>query len=80
MRVLATVANNDGEIIERVPNPPPLQATLKEVRHLSRRKSCRSRGSRRYIENNPQDFPASTPGRGHYIHCSTTVLPRPTVR
>jgi putative transposase len=50
VRVLATVANSHGEVIERVPNPRPLEAALKELRHLCRERSRRTRGSRRYAE------------------------------
>ncbi len=49
VRVLATVASPD-EVIERVPNPRPLEAALKQLRHLSRERSRRARGSRRYTE------------------------------
>jgi putative transposase len=47
VRVLATVAGQRGQVIERVPNPRPLEAALKELRHLSRERSRRTRGSRR---------------------------------
>ncbi len=36
VRVLATVASSGGQVIERVPNPRPLEAALKELRHLCR--------------------------------------------
>jgi putative transposase len=52
VRVLATVATAEGEVIERVPNPRPLEAGLKELRHLSRERSRRTRGSRGYAETN----------------------------
>ncbi|MDT5357388.1 MAG: putative transposase [Mycobacterium sp.] len=77
VRVLATVANSDGQVIERVPNPRPLHAALKELRHLSRRKSRRSRGSRRYIEASRQISRLHrrvADIRGHHIHCLTTRL------
>jgi putative transposase len=77
VRVLATVANSDGEIIERVPNPRPLETALKELRHLSRRKSRRSKGSRRYIETTHQISRLHrrvADIRGHHIHCLTTRL------
>ena len=35
VRVLTTVAGQHGEVIERAPNPRPLEAALKELRHLS---------------------------------------------
>src|SRR5215813_1170502 len=50
MRVLATVASFDREVIERVPNPRPLETALRELRHLSRERSRRIRDSRRYRE------------------------------
>jgi len=50
VRVLATVANSHGKIVERVPNPRPLEAALKELRHLCRERSRRTRGSRRYAQ------------------------------
>jgi putative transposase len=50
VRVLATVADQHGEVIERAPNPRPLEAALKELRHLSRERSRRIRDSRRYTE------------------------------
>jgi putative transposase len=77
VRVLATVANSDGEIIERVPNPRPLQTALKELRQLSRRKSRRSKGSRRYIETTQQISRLHrrvADIRGHHIHALTTRL------
>ena len=52
VRVFATVANSHGEVIERVPNPRPLEAALKELRHLCRERSRRTRGSRRYAGTN----------------------------
>jgi hypothetical protein len=48
VRVLATVASPDGEVIERAPNPRPLERALSELRHLSRERSRRIRGSRRF--------------------------------
>jgi putative transposase len=50
VRVLATVADSHGNVVERVPNPRPLEAALKELRHLCRERSRRTRGSRRYAE------------------------------
>ena len=76
-RVLATVANSGGEVIERVPNPRPLEAALQELRHLSRERSRRTRGSRRYRETQRkitrlQRRAASI--RSHHIHALTTRL------
>ena len=50
VRVLVTVASSGGEVIERVPNPRPLEAALKQLRRLCRERSRRARGSRRYAE------------------------------
>jgi putative transposase len=77
VRVLATVANSKGEVIERVPNPRPLETALRKLRYLSRRKSRRSRGSRRYIETTRQISRLHrrvADVRGHHIHCLTTHL------
>jgi putative transposase len=77
VRVLATVADSHGEVIERVANPMPLQAALKELRHLSRRKARRSKDSRRYIETTQQISRLHrriADIRGHRIHCLTTRL------
>jgi putative transposase len=76
VRVLATVASPDG-VIERVPNPRPLEAALKQLRHLSRERSRRTRGSRRYTETQQkitrlQRRVASI--RGHHLHVLTTRL------
>jgi putative transposase len=48
VRVLATVAGSGGQVIERVPNPRPLEAALRELRRLCRERSRRTRGSRRH--------------------------------
>ena len=77
VRVLATVAGSGGEVIERVPNPRPLQAALKELRHLSRERSRRTRDSRRYTQTQQkitrlQRRVASI--RGHHVHVLTTRL------
>jgi putative transposase len=50
VRRLATVANDDGAVLEHVPNPRPLDAALKELRHASRARSRCTKGSRRYRE------------------------------
>jgi putative transposase len=77
VRVLATVATSHGDIIERVANPAPLAEALKELRHLSRRKSRRSKGSRRYIATTQQISRLHRRVaniRGHHIHVVTTRL------
>jgi putative transposase len=50
VRRLATVADADGTLLERVRNPRPLDAALKELRHASRARSRCVKGSRRYRE------------------------------
>ena len=50
VRRLATVANDGGAVLEQVPNPRPLDAALKELRHASRARSRCTKGSRRYRE------------------------------
>ena len=50
VRRLATVADADGVVIEQVPNPRPLDAALRELRHVSRARSRCTKGSRRYRE------------------------------
>lgn len=50
VRVLATVANSRGEVIERVSNPRPLEVALKDLRRLGRERSRRTRDSRGYVE------------------------------
>jgi putative transposase len=77
VRVLATVATFSGEVIERVPNPRPLETALRELRHLSRERSRRARDSRRYTETQRkitrlQRWVADI--RGHHIHNLTARL------
>jgi putative transposase len=50
VRVLATIANSSGDVLERVRNPRPLDLALKELRHLSRERSRRVKGSRGHRE------------------------------
>jgi putative transposase len=52
VRVLATVADADGGIVERAPNPAPLNRELANLRRLNRQRSRRTKGSRRYRETN----------------------------
>ena len=77
VRVLATVANQHGEVIERVPNPRPLETALRQLRHLCRERSRRTRGSRRYpqtqrkitrLQRRVADI------RAHHVHVLTTRL------
>jgi putative transposase len=77
VRVLATVASSNGEVIERVPNPRPLEAALKQLRHLCRERSRRTRGSRRCIQTNQKITGLQRRAadiRGHHIHNLTTRL------
>lgn len=50
VRSLATIATTDG-VIERVENPRPLQAALRELRHVSRARSRCTQGSRQYRQH-----------------------------
>ena len=77
MRVLATVANFDRQVIERVPNPRPLETALRQLRHLSRERSRRTQDSRRYRQTQRkitqlQRRVANI--RSHHIHALTTRL------
>jgi putative transposase len=77
VRVLATVASPDGKVIQRVPNPRPLEAALRELRRLSRERSRRIRGSRRYLETQQKITRLHRRVgciRGHHIHVLTTCL------
>lgn len=48
VRRLATVATAEGIVIERIANPRPLQAALRQLRHLARARARAVPGSRRY--------------------------------
>jgi putative transposase len=77
VRVLATVASDRGEVIERVPNPRPLEAVLKQLRRLCRERSRRTRGSRRCTETNRKItrlHRRAADIRGHHVHSLTTRL------
>ena len=77
VRVLATVADQHGEVLERVPNPRPLEAALKELRHLSRERSRRTQGSCRYVQTQrkiTQLHRRVASIRGHHLHNLTTRL------
>ncbi len=77
VRVLATVATPDGEVIQRVPNPRPLETALKELRRLSRERSRRTRGSARYNQTNSRISRLHRrigSIRGHHLHVLTTTL------
>lgn len=51
VRVLATVADSHGEVLQRVPNPRPLEAALKQLRHLCRER-CAGCGARHQRDDN----------------------------
>jgi putative transposase len=77
VRVLATVASSHGEILQRVPNPRPLEAALKQLRHLCRERSRRTRGSRRYLQTQQKITRLHRRVaciRGHHLHTLTTRL------
>jgi putative transposase len=77
VRRLATVANEHGTVLEKVPNPRPLDAALTELRHVSRARSRCTKGSRQYrgrttemsrLHRRVNDV------RTHHLHCLTTRL------
>ena len=77
VRVLATVANCEGVVIQRVPNPRPLEAVLKELRHLGRQRSRRTIRSRGYRQTQTQITRLQrrvADIRAHHIHVLTTRL------
>ncbi len=77
VRVLATVADSHGEVIQRVPNPRPLEAALKQLRHLCRERSRRARGSARYTQTSTKIsllHRRIADIRGHHLHVLTTRL------
>lgn len=77
VRRLATVADERGEVLERVANPRPLHAALKEIRHASRARSRCTKGSRRYRERTTEISRLHrrvNDVRTHYLHVLTTRL------
>jgi putative transposase len=77
VRVLATVANSRGEVIDRVPNLRPLEAAMTELRHLCRERSRRTRGSRRYAQTSRKITRLQrrvADIRAHHVHVLTTGL------
>jgi putative transposase len=77
VRVLATIANDDGVVLARVPNPRPLEGALKQLRHLGKERSRRTVGSRGYrqtqtkitrLQRRVADI------RGHHLHVLTSRL------
>lgn len=77
VRVLATVASSHGTVIERVPNPRPLDAALKELRHLGRERYRRTKDSSRYRQTQQQItrlHRRAADIRAHHIHVLTAKL------
>ena len=77
VRRLATVADADGTVLEQVPNPRPLDAALRELRHVCRARSRCVKGSRRYRERTTEMSRLHrrvNDVRTHHLHCLTTRL------
>ncbi|MCV7402703.1 transposase [Mycobacterium fragae] len=77
VRRLATVAYADGNVIEQVANPRPLDAALKELRHVSRARSRCTKGSRQYRERTielSRLHRRVNDVRSHHLHVLTTRL------
>ncbi|WP_151069128.1 transposase, partial [Mycobacterium tuberculosis] len=75
VRRLATVATADGAVLERVPNPRPLDAALNELRHVCRARSRCTKGSRRYRERTTEISRLHrrvNDVRTHHLHVLTT--------
>jgi putative transposase len=77
VRRLATVATAEGAVIERVENPRPLEAALRELRHVSRARSRCTKGSRRYRQRTSELSRLHrrvNDVRTHHLHVLTTRL------
>jgi putative transposase len=77
VRRLATVADAGGVVIERIENPRPLEAELRELRHVSRARSRCTKGSRRYRECTTEIARLHrrvNDVRVHHLHVLTTRL------
>jgi putative transposase len=77
VRHLATIANADGTVLEHVPNPRPLEAALRELRHVSRARSRCTKGSRQYRERTTEMSRLHrrvNDVRTHHLHTLTTRL------
>lgn len=77
VRVLATIAEATGHVVERVENPRPLDAALTQLRHLCRQRSRRTKGSRRYDQTQHQITRLHrriADVRAHHLHVLTTRL------
>ncbi len=77
VRRLATVADAQGTVLERVANPRPLDTALRELRHVSRARSRCVKGSRRYRERTTEMSRLHrrvNDVRTHHLHVLTTRL------
>jgi putative transposase len=77
VRRLATVANADATVIERVKNPHALGTALRELRHVSRARSRCTNGSRQYRERTTEMSRLHrrvNDVRTHHLHVLTTRL------
>jgi putative transposase len=77
VRRLATVADAVGVVIEQVENPRPLNAALRELRHVCRARSRCTKGSRQYRERTTQMSRLHrrvNDVRAHHLHVLTTRL------
>ena len=77
VRRLATVANHDGQVIERVENPKPLERSLQQIKALHHARSRCTRGSVRYRHRTQAISRLSNRianQRGHAMHVLTTRL------
>ena len=77
VRRLATVADAEGTVLEQGPNPRPLDAALREFRHVSRARSRCVKGSRRYRERTTEMSGLHrrvNDVRTHHLHVLTTRL------
>ena len=76
VRRLATVADEHGTVLEQVPNPRPLAAALRELKHVGRARSRCTKGSRRYGERTTEMSRLHrrvNDVRTHHLHVLTTV-------
>ncbi|TXI53780.1 MAG: transposase [Mycolicibacterium mageritense] len=77
VRRTATVADADGTVIEHVPNLRPLDAALKDLRHVSRARSRCTKGSRQYRQRTTEIsrlYCRINDVRMHHLHVLTTRL------
>jgi putative transposase len=77
VRRLGTVGTADGVVIEHVANPRPLDAAMRELRHVCRARSRCTKGSRQYRERTIQVSRLHrrvTDVRTHHLHVLTTRL------